>query len=131
FVALLLALTVVVAAGYDIRPAIQRALEALRTAGPAAFFLAMALLPAAGAPLSFFCLTAGPAFGPQLGIGWVLALALTAIAGNIALTFVLARHVLRPPLELLMRRLGYRLPQTDAQGATPLIVLMRVTPGVP
>jgi uncharacterized membrane protein YdjX (TVP38/TMEM64 family) len=110
---------------------VQRGLELIRRAGPTTFFLAMALLPALGAPLSFFCLTAGSVFGPQLGMPAVMALSLTAIATNIALSYLLATRALRPPLEALIKRLGYQMPRVASGDTTDLIVLLRVTPGLP
>lgn len=127
----LIGLGLAFASDQDILSQIQLGLQLLRAAGPVTFFLAMALLPAAGAPLSFFCLTAGPVFGPQLGMTAVLFWSLLAIAVNISVSFLLARRVLRPPLSSLLGRLGYQLPQVQAAGSNELIVLLRVTPGVP
>lgn len=117
--------------GFDVKALIQQGLDLIRGAGPVAFFTAMALLPAVGVPLSAFALTAGPVFGPQLGMGWVIFLALSAIGTNMALTYFLASRALRPLLEKLFVRLGYKLPSAGAEDATDLIILLRVTPGVP
>jgi uncharacterized membrane protein YdjX (TVP38/TMEM64 family) len=103
----------------------------IRDAGPVVFFLSMAILPAAGAPLSFFTLTAGTAFAPVIGMPAVLALSLGAVGTNVALSYMLARHVFRLPLEYLVRRLGYCLPEARPADATDLVVLLRVTPGIP
>lgn len=116
---------------HDLGDSIARALDLLRNAGPTTFFLAMALLPAAGAPITFFCLTAGPVFGPQFGMPLVILLCLSAIAANMALSYLLARRALRPPLEYVVKRLGYQLPQVRSGDVTDLIVLLRVTPGLP
>ncbi len=130
-VAVALGIGTLVLQGQDLRAVVEQLVDFLRSAGPATFFLAMAALPAFGAPLSFFCLTAGSVFGPQLGMPAVIALSLCAIAANIALGHVLACHALRPPLEYLIGRLGYRLPQVQSGDVTDLIVLLRVTPGLP
>lgn len=119
------------ACGHDLKALVQHALQWLRTAGPVTFFLAMALLPAIGAPLSFFSLTAGPLFAPQIGMPLTTTLSLAAIAVNITIGYVLANKVLRPPLEYLMQRLGYRLPQVRPGEVNDLVVLLRVTPGLP
>lgn len=129
--ALLLALATVVALNGDIRLLLQQAMDLLRASGPLVFFLAMALLPAIGAPLSFFCVTAGFAFAPQLGMGTVILLALAAIAANIALSYLLATRALRPLLQSILGRFGYQLPAVRPDNATDLIVLLRVTPGLP
>lgn len=117
--------------GYNVKGLVQQGLELIRSAGAVTFFLAMALLPAVGVPLSFFSLTAGSVFGPQLGLPLVMVLSLAAIALNMALSYGLASRAFRPALEYLVKRLGYRLPQVDSGDVTDLIVLLRVTPGVP
>ena len=75
----LLAGAVLIMQGYDVKGAIQQGLELVRGAGPAVFFLAMAILPALGVPQMAFILSAGPLFGPQLGIAVVVLLALSAM----------------------------------------------------
>jgi uncharacterized membrane protein YdjX (TVP38/TMEM64 family) len=61
----------------------------------------------------------------------VMALSLSAIATNIAFTYLLATRALRPPLEARMKRLGYQMPRVASGDTTDLIVLLRVTPGLP
>lgn len=120
-----------VARGFDIRGAIEQGLALVRSAGPLVFFLAMALLPAIGAPQMAFTLTAGPLFAAQLGMGVVVLLALLAMFLNMALSYWMASRVLRPVLEALLGRLGYKIPQVEQGDETGLIVLLRVTPGIP
>jgi uncharacterized membrane protein YdjX (TVP38/TMEM64 family) len=60
-----------------------------------------------------------------------MVLSLVAIAVNIALCHVLANRVLRPPLQHLLQRLGYQMPNIATGDVTDLIVLLRVTPGLP
>ncbi len=103
----------------------------VREAGPVAFFSAMAVLPAFGVPALAFMLPAGPVFAPSLGMPLVLALALAALTVNMVLAYWLARYALRPWLARLITRLGYQLPQVPPGDTTALIVLLRVTPGVP
>lgn len=122
---------VLVARGLDLKGLLAQGLELIRTAGPVAFFTSMALLPAIGVPLSAYSLTAGSVFGAQLGMPLVITFALLAIGINMALTYALARWALRPVLEKLFTRLGYRLPAAGREDATDLIILLRVTPGVP
>ncbi len=119
------------ARGHDLRGMIAQALGLIRDAGPATFFLAMALTPAAGMPMSFFSLTAGSVFAPQIGMPAVIALSLAAITFSMAFSYFLATRLLRPVLESLLTRLGYKLPQIKSGDATDLIVLLRVTPGIP
>jgi uncharacterized membrane protein YdjX (TVP38/TMEM64 family) len=120
-----------VARGYDLKGAVEQGLALVRGAGPLVFFLAMALLPAVGAPQTMFTLTAGPLFGVQLGMGPVVCFALLAMLFNMALSYWMASRLLRPLLEALFRRLGYKIPQVEKGDETGLIVLLRVTPGIP
>jgi uncharacterized membrane protein YdjX (TVP38/TMEM64 family) len=103
----------------------------LREAGPAVFFLGMALLPAVGFPLSPFTIVAGPVFGPTMGVGSVIAFAVLAVMANVALSYWLAARALRPLVARLAALLGYRLPVTEARGAWQLTTLVRIAPGLP
>jgi len=115
----------------DVMALIRPGMELLRRASPAVFFTGMAILPALGAPLAFFLLTAAPVFEAHLGMPTVVALSLVSITANMSISHVLAARVLRPPLQYLMNKWGYRLPQVSSGDATDLIVLLRATPGVP
>jgi uncharacterized membrane protein YdjX (TVP38/TMEM64 family) len=131
-VALVLAVgAVLVLRGLELRPYLDRGMALIRGASPAGFFAGMALLPAVGVPVLAFLLTAGPIWGERLGMGPVVLLSLAAMTVNFTLTYFLARRALRPLLENVIRRLGYRLPQVEAGDATDLIVIIRVTQGIP
>ncbi len=117
--------------GYDVKGQFQLVLEQVRTAGPVVFFAAQALLPAVGVPQTAFSLTAGSLFGAQLGLPVVLLWSTLALIANMALSYWLASRLLRPVLEKLMMRLGYRLPAVQSGDVTDVIVLLRVTPGSP
>ena len=104
---------------------------ALRHAGPCAFFLAMALLPAIGFPIAPFNIAAGPAFAQSLGLVEVLALASLAIATNVALAYLLARFGLRPPMVRLLAYLGYPIPAIPPGRSFAIALLVRATPGPP
>jgi uncharacterized membrane protein YdjX (TVP38/TMEM64 family) len=117
--------------GYDVKALFGRTLDYVRSAGPAVFFLAQALLPALGVPQTAFSLTAGSLFGERLGMGAVVLCSTLALVANMALTYWLASRLLRPVLERLLTRLGYRLPEVEAGDVTDVIVLLRVTPGAP
>lgn len=103
----------------------------IRAAGPVVFFLAMAVLPAVGAPLSVFSLAAGEAFAPQFTMPGVIAIAMFAIAVNQALTYWLARYALRPPLARLITRYGYQVPRVTRDNALTIALIVRNTPGPP
>ena len=132
--ALLLVLGIVavlVLRGMDVKGLITRVMALIGDMGPLAFFTAMAVLPAVGFPLMAFCLTAGPAFGAQLGLGGILLGAAGAVLVNILLTYWLARVALRPLLELVMGRLGYKIPVVEESAQFEVTMLVRLTPGPP
>jgi len=117
--------------GVNVLALCERGILAVRDAGPAVYFLAMALLPALGVPMLTFTLTAGPMFGERLGIGMVVVLSLVAITVNFILSYFLARRAMRPALEKLMKRLGYKLPKIEEGDVTDVTIIVRVTPGIP
>ena len=104
---------------------------AIRAAGPAWFFLAFAFLPAFGVPLSLFTLTAAPTFAGEIGLGRVIVFSAISMAFNLALSYWMARHALRPVIEALVRKLGYRLPQVAPGDHVSLSIVLRVVPGPP
>lgn len=122
---------VLVLHGVNLRVWVLRGMAIIRQAGPWAFFSAMAILPAFGAPLMAFALTAGPAFSGRLGIPGVLVAYAIAIGVNIALTYWLARFAVRPWVERLVERMGYQIPQFDEEEQFEVTLLLRVTPGPP
>ena len=103
----------------------------LREAGPAVFFGAMAVLPAAGFPLAAFTLAAGPVFGPTLGSGWVIVCSLTAVLVNLLLTYWLANRALRPVIGRVLDYFEVKLPEPPAGGAWQFVLIVRLTPGPP
>jgi uncharacterized membrane protein YdjX (TVP38/TMEM64 family) len=127
----LLVAAVLVARGFDLKALVAQGLDLIRGAGPVVFFLAMALLPAAGVPFLVFMLPVVSLFGPRFGTPLTVVLALAAATANMAFTYVLARWALRPVLTRLVARLGYKIPEVAAVDATDLIVILRVTPGIP
>ena len=117
--------------GTDARMIVDAAVEKVRQLGAVMFFLLMALLPAVGCPLSVFTLTAGPVFAPTIGMPAVLLLVWLSLAVNLALSYWLARHALRPWLARLVGWLGYKLPEVKAADHRGMVILVRVTPGPP
>lgn len=117
--------------GYDPQQLFDDALAKVRELGPWPFFTLMALLPAVGAPISVFTLTVGPLFAPTLGLPVVVVFALVSLAVNLALTYVLARWLLRPWVERLCSWLGLRIPEVAEADQRALVILVRVTPGTP
>jgi uncharacterized membrane protein YdjX (TVP38/TMEM64 family) len=122
---------ILVLRGVDFRMLSEQMIVVIRDAGPWVFFGAMAVLPAIGAPLMAFTMTAGMAFASQMTMGGVLVATLGAIGVNIALTYWLARRVVRPVLEILLKRFGYAVPRVTADNALSIALLVRLTPGPP
>jgi uncharacterized membrane protein YdjX (TVP38/TMEM64 family) len=117
--------------GVEPRVVIDRGMAMIREAGPWVFFTAMTVLPAVGIPLSIFTISAGEAFGAQMGIGGVIAVSLAVIALNLALGYWVARYALRPVLCGLLARYGYSVPRVTPQNALQVALLVRLTPGPP
>jgi uncharacterized membrane protein YdjX (TVP38/TMEM64 family) len=128
---------VVVVAGYfvlrgmDLRGFFNEAMERVRTAGPLAFFAAMGVLPAVGAPILAFILMAGPAFEPQLGRGGVLAACAVSNLLSLSVGYWLARRWLRPWLQKFVVRSGHKVPQVAPADQFEVTLLLRITPGPP
>jgi uncharacterized membrane protein YdjX (TVP38/TMEM64 family) len=117
--------------GMDYKALEEQGLRVIRGAGPVAFFSGIAVLPAIGAPLSAFTITAGEIFAPLMTLGGVIAAALFAIAVNLALTYWLARYALRPLLSRLAERYGYKIPKVTRANALSIALAVRLTPGPP
>jgi len=109
----------------------ERIILALRDAGAPLFFAAMAVLPAFGFPLLPFALAAGPVFVPVLGTAGVCACAIAAVSLNVSLSYALAATALRPPVQWLLLRFGYALPDGFRHNAWLLTLLVRVAPALP
>jgi uncharacterized membrane protein YdjX (TVP38/TMEM64 family) len=128
---LAIVVAVLVLRGLDYRVLIQRGLEVIRSTGPATFLIATAFLPAFGAPLSVFTLTAGELFAPQMTMLGVIAAMMLAIAFNLAFTYYLARYALRPILSKVVKRYGYSIPSVTPENALSISLTLRLTPGPP
>lgn len=115
-------------AGLHLKDAV---LARVSAAGPVVFFGAMALLPGVGFPMAAFALAAGPLFAERMGFVPVALCGIAAITFNLTVTYWLARRWLRPWLTRLLGHYGYGLPKVESGDITDLIVLLRVTPGVP
>jgi uncharacterized membrane protein YdjX (TVP38/TMEM64 family) len=110
---------------------VEEGLGLVRSAGPVAFLVAMIVLPAFGVPMLAFTLPVVSTFGPRWGTGPVVLVALLAMTANYVLAYALARRGLRPLLSRLIARLGYRMPEVAAGDANDLVVILRLTPGLP
>ena len=129
--ALLLLAGVAAAHAFDLKGAVVRGLAVITSAGPWAFFIAMAILPAFGCPQLTFALPVGPAFTPVLGRGGTIAAYAAAVAVDLALAYWVSRYALRPLVAWLVGRLGYTVPRFAKDEQIEVAVLVRVTPGTP
>ncbi|HEY1849148.1 MAG TPA: VTT domain-containing protein [Opitutaceae bacterium] len=125
------AAAVLVLRGMHPQVLMDRAVQFVRGIGPWAFFAATAILPALGAPLTAFTITAGEVFAPQMTMAGVIAATLAAIAVNLALTYWLARHALRPLISRVAARYGYSIPTLTRSNALSITLALRLTPGPP
>jgi len=116
---------------FSIRLAIDDGIKVLQSGGPLVFFVAMAILPAVGFPMSVFYLTAASAFGAQMGMGGVIAASGAAIAIDLAVSYWLTRYGLRPWLEQMVSRTKYKIPVIAKEEQNQIILLVRITPGPP
>src|SRR5262249_10521053 len=101
----------------------------LSAVSPVPFFLAMAVLPVIGVPLSPFMIVAGAMFGFRIGLIATIA----AIAISLCITYAIAHSKLRPRIESLFRRFGYKLPDFTAGGrsAWRFAAAIKLTPALP
>jgi len=130
-VTVVIAVLVFVARETNLMQTVDAVVARLREAGPAVFFVAMALLPAVGFPMMAFTLAAGPLFGPIIGSGWVVVWSLGAVVGNLLLTYWLADHALRPLVSRLLNHFSFRLPESRGSTAWQMTLIVRLTPGPP
>ncbi len=116
-------------AGVESLPAWARAaLESVRQAPPLFFFAALVVATFLPVPVALFYLAAGVAYGIAPALAW--------IAGSLVVSNVLihtaSRTFLRPTLEALVARRGFRIPRFDSGLDEALfITLIRLTPGIP
>ena len=118
---------VLVLRGVNVPALIDRGMAMIRGVGPVVFFAAMAVLPTISVPMSLFLIPAGEAFGAQMGLGGVIAVALVVLAINLALTYWVARYALRPFLTGLLKRYGYSVPRVTAENALVVTLVVRLT----
>ncbi|HEY3762263.1 MAG TPA: VTT domain-containing protein [Verrucomicrobiae bacterium] len=88
-------------------------------------FLAMALLPLVGAPMSILGIMAGAKFGPLNG----LAVSAAAIACNLILSWWVARKWLHGPVQKLLRKVDYKMPELETTEYAGVCIITAVIPG--
>lgn len=93
------------------------------------FFVAMAVLPAIGIPMSPFMIVAGATFGVWIALVGSIA----AMAANLCIGYAIAHSKLRPRIESLFERFDYKIPDFAAGGraAWRFAAAVKITPGLP
>ena len=92
---------------------------------PLALFLAFALLPLTGFPVTLVLVATGMRFGFWLGLGATAV----AIAVHLTLSFHLASFV-RRPVNILLKRAGWEIPKLDRRSAWPFSTWLALAPGL-
>lgn len=91
------------------------------------YFLAFAILPAFGAPLSLFYLTALPILGgTHAAIG--IALALLALALNMTLSKLLTMGLFLPAIKWVIRHRNLNIPRIRPDNELKVVLVTRVSP---
>ncbi len=107
--------------------ALRDALQSLLVgADPVLFFGLMAVLPLFGAPIALFLVLCGR-------FSWDIALIGVVLAGlaNLSLSYLIAHSVARPLLQRLLSRSRYRIPSVTADNQFQVLLITRLTPGIP
>lgn len=88
-------------------------------------FLIMALLPLVGMPMSILGIMAGAKFGPIYGF----VVSAVAVATNLILSWWIARKWLRRPVENILRKVEYKMPELETNEYAGICVLTALIPG--
>jgi len=104
----------------------ELALALLQAIPAPLYFVAFVVLPAAGVPLSLFYLTALPVLGAH-GTPFGVLLAWLAVGLNMVLMNLLARGVLHPSIEWVIRRRGLRIPKLRPDNERPIVLATRLS----
>lgn len=99
----------------------------LQKAGPVPFFLALAILPAAGVPTTPFYILAGALYGVTVGLAGSAA----SLAVNLLLCHWIVHSGLRQWLQRRLERSGRGLPVLQEGRAVKFTLLVKLAPGVP
>lgn len=107
--------------------AVRDTLQALLIdASPWLFFSLMAVLPLFGAPIALFLVLCGR-------YSWDVALIGVLLAGlvNLSLSYLIAHSLARPLLQRLILRGRYRIPTVTPGNQFRVLLITRLTPGIP
>ena len=105
----------------------ETTLALLRSIPIPVYFVAFVVLPAAGAPLTFFYLTALPVMGQESTV-LGLAAAFAALALNMVICYLLARGFFHPLIEWVIRHRHLRVPKIKPENELQLVLAARLSP---
>lgn len=91
------------------------------------FLVLMAILPIVGFPISPFLILAGIKF--SLVNAFLITLGLMAV--HMLLSYLLARYVLRKPIESMLNRWDYKIPTVPEDRRIPYTFFFAALPGMP
>ena len=94
-------------------------------------FIAIVVLPGIGFPMTPLYLVAGPAYGSSMGVVMSCVIILCASTLNMIWTYFVAAGVLHKYVEKVLNYLNYGFPEVKGQEHVQMILIMRVTPGIP
>lgn len=105
----------------------QMLVDLLRKVPPPLFFIAFIIGPAMGIPLTVFYLTAIPVMGashPAIGVmfGWI------AVMMNMVITYALARGILHPVIERVIRNRDLSIPKIRPENEWKVVLAFRLSP---
>ena len=91
------------------------------------YFLALVILPAAGAPLTLFYLTALPVLGAEQSMRGI-ALVWLALFLNMVLAHVVSRGVFHPLISWAIRHRGLTIPKIQPANEWQMVLAIRLSP---
>lgn len=103
--------------------------KVLLEAHPVALFVALAVLPGLPFPVSLLIVAAGVVWHDHPF--WACVLTMTALALNMTWTYWVAAYPARRLVERVIRSTRWSLPDLPRQNHVRLILVMRLTPGIP
>ena len=107
--------------------AVQSLKEWVEGKHPAYFVLLLAIGPLFGCPVSLLLVMAGGFYGQTMGVVWsILGMTLSNI-----LAYWIAAYGLREQVERWLIKRTTRIPEVSREEATRLILIVRLTPGIP
>jgi uncharacterized membrane protein YdjX (TVP38/TMEM64 family) len=111
----------------DVERAREWIVHFLNTIPMPIYFIAFAILPAFGGPLTLFYLTALPILGNGHTLQGLL-LAWLALALNMILTNYLTRGIFHPAIEWLIRHRDLKIPKLNPKNEWKVVLATRVSP---